>query len=88
MAMIRKVYKLQVEVKFFGGIENFIPGTQFNRTIQIDIPQEYTVRMLLKKINVPDEIAIFFLVNDVYKDFDVILFNGDKISIFPAVAGG
>ena len=43
---------------------------------------------LLKKINVPEEKAFVLLVNGLHKNLDVILSDGDRVSIFPAVGGG
>ncbi|HUW64130.1 MAG TPA: MoaD/ThiS family protein [Spirochaetia bacterium] len=79
---------MPVEVRVFCGLESCIPGTKFGQPIPVEIRAGYTGKMLLEKLNIPEELAFTFLVNGVRKDFDVVLADGDRISIFPAVGGG
>lgn len=79
---------MQVEVRVFCGLERCIPGARFGESIPVEITEGYSGRMLLKKLNIPEEKAFSFLVNGIHKTFDVILSNGDRVSIFPAVGGG
>ncbi len=77
-----------VEVRVFSGLENYIPGTTFGQVIPVSITGGFTGRELLKKLNIPEDKVFTFLVNGVHKNFEVILQDGDRISLFPAVGGG
>lgn len=79
---------MQVEVRVFCGLESCIPGARFGEPIPVDITKGFSGRMLLEKLNIPEEKAFSFLVNGVHKPFEVILSDGDRISIFPPVGGG
>lgn len=79
---------MEVEVRVFSGLESFIPGTTFGQSIPVTITEGFTGRELLKKLNIPEEKVFTFLVNGVHKDFEVLLKNGDRVSLFPAVGGG
>lgn len=78
----------QIEIRFYCGLENFIPTAEYKQTIRMQIPEGFTVKMLPEKLNIADEVASIFLVNGVYKDYDVILSDGDQITIYPALCGG
>lgn len=79
---------MQVEVRVFCGLESCIPGARFGEPIPVEITGGFSGRMLLEKLNIPEEKAFSFLVNGVHKDLDVILCDGDRVSIFPPVGGG
>ncbi|BAF60808.1 MAG: MoaD/ThiS family protein [Pelotomaculum sp.] len=79
---------MQVEVRVYCGLESFIPGTKFGQAIPVEITENFTGRMLLEKLNIPEKMAFSFMVNGVHKGFDVVLADGDRVSIFPPVGGG
>lgn len=79
---------MQVEVRVFCGLESCIPGARFGQPIMVDISEGFSGRMLLEKLNIPEEKAFTFLVNGLRKDFEVILADGDRVSVFPPVGGG
>ncbi len=79
---------MPVEVRVFCGLESCIPGARFGQPIPVEITAGYSGRMLLDRLNIPEEKAFSFLVNGVRKDLDAVLADGDRISIFPAVGGG
>lgn len=79
---------MQVEVRLYCGLESCVPGTTFGQPLMVEITGNFSGRDLLKKINVPEEKAFVLLVNGLHKNLDVILSDGDRVSIFPAVGGG
>lgn len=79
---------MPVEVRVFCGLESFIPGTRFGQVIPVEINAGYTGRLLVEKLHIPEEEVFSFLVNGLRKDLDVVLAEGDRVSIFPAVGGG
>lgn len=79
---------MEVEVRVFSGLESYIPGVTFGQAIPVEITEGFTGRELLKKINIPEDKVFTFLVNGVHKNLEVILSDGDRVSIFPAVGGG
>ncbi len=79
---------MQVEVRVFCGLECYIPGATFGQPIPVEITNGFTGRKLLETLNIPEEKAFSFLVNGRHKDLAVVLSDGDRVSIFPAVGGG
>jgi molybdopterin converting factor small subunit len=79
---------LQVELKVFGGLEKLIPGVRFGQPVRIDITEHFTVRTLLKKLNISEQEVYIILVNGLNKGLDEPLTDGDHVSFFPPVGGG
>ena len=79
---------LQVEVRVYGGLESCIPGTRFGQPIPVEAPEGANGYALLDKLKIPREKTFSFLINGVHKDFDTLLAEGDRVSIFPPLGGG
>ena len=79
---------MQVEVRVFSGLEKLIPGVRFGQPIKVDIKENFTARMLLKKLNISEKEVYIILVNGVNKGLDQYLADGDHVSLFPPVGGG
>lgn len=79
---------MHVEVRLFSGLEGCVPGAKFGRPIEVEITENFNGRMLLEKLNIPEEMAYSFFVNGAHQSFDYVLSDGDRVSIFPPVGGG
>ncbi|MFQ6043780.1 MAG: MoaD/ThiS family protein, partial [Candidatus Poribacteria bacterium] len=59
-----------------------------NRTFPISVPEEITIREVLKQLDIPARMAQLIMVNGVRKSLDDVLQEGELLSIFPPIAGG
>lgn len=79
---------MQVEVRVFCGLEKCIPGARFGQPLTVEMPDGTTGYGLLEILNIPRENAFSLLVNGAHQDFNEVLAEGDRVSIFPPVGGG
>ena len=79
---------MQVEVRVFAGLESCIPGSRFGQPIPVEVPEGANGYALLEKLKIPRGKAFSFLINGLHKDFDALLAEGDRVSIFPPLGGG
>ena len=73
-----------IQVKLFASLTPFTP----RESDQVPISSETTVKMLLEHLDVPLEKAHLIFVNGVRKTLDTRLNSGDRVGVFPPVAGG
>ena len=73
-----------VQLKLFASLTPFTP----RESDRIPISSETTVKRLLEDLNVPLEKAHLIFVNGVRKTLDTQLNSGDRVGVFPPVAGG
>ncbi len=80
---------MKVEIKFYGGMENFIvkTGPDSGKKMEAEVIKGSTVRMLLRQLGIAEG-EVFFLLNNVFQDLETALAEGDQIYIFPAIFGG
>ena len=73
-----------VQLKLFASLTPFSP----RENDRVPIAPDTTVKMLLERLHVPLEKAHLIFVNGVRKTIDTQLNSGDRVGVFPPVAGG
>ena len=80
---------MKVELKFYASLSRYMPGKTGGRGPRVtEIGEGTTVRELLERLKVPaDAVKIIFL-NGVHAGEDEVLKDGDRLGVFPPIAGG
>jgi len=79
---------MKVSVGLYATLQKFLPKNTEGRRCEIELRDGATVGDLIELLNVPPKFAALRLVNGVQSKLDKKLSNGDKVSIFPQIAGG
>ena len=79
---------MEIEVKLFATLRDYLPKGSGKFSCKLELNSTDTVRDVLKKLKIPDEIPKIILVNGVHSNLDRVLKLGDVLSVFPPVAGG
>lgn len=77
---------MKVEVRLFASLSEYSP--QGTGAAEMELPEETTVGDLLGRLGVPADMAKVIFVNGVHASHDKRLRQGDRVRIFPPVAGG
>jgi sulfur-carrier protein len=79
---------MQVNVALFAHLSSFQPdGEAGRRPRAFDLPEGTTVGAVIESLGLPDEPRVLF-INGRHADDDTVLAEGDRLGIFPPVAGG
>jgi molybdopterin synthase sulfur carrier subunit len=82
---------MEVEVKLYGQLRRYrprdIPGAA-HHPFKVILEAGTTTVSLAKDLGIPEGMVNATAVNGEAADPDVILQNGDKVSLFPPSAGG
>ena len=80
---------MKIDLKLFASFARFMPDkTDGGSPPGTEIRDGITVRELLEELKIPaDEVKIVFL-NGIHAKGDEIIQEGDRLGIFPPVAGG
>ncbi len=79
---------MRLEVRVFSGLEKYIPGARFGRSIEVECPEGSTVAELVDSLGIPRNQVFTALVNGRHAAMDAVLQPGDRVSLFPPVGGG
>ncbi|MCX8044938.1 MAG: MoaD/ThiS family protein [Desulfobacterota bacterium] len=78
---------MKVEVKLFTVLQKYAPGGIRGQTT-VECPGGETIGQLLNRLSIPQTIPLVILVNGVQKGRDDVLQDGDRLDVFPPIAGG
>ena len=79
---------MEIEVKLFATLRDYLPKGSGQFSCKVEIDSADTVRDVLEKLKIPEEMPKIILVNGVHSNLDRVLKFGDVLSVFPPVAGG
>lgn len=79
---------MQVEVRLYATLRQYAPGLGIGEAMHRDVPPGTTVRDLVDRLKVPAGEVKRVFVNYRAVSEDCVLADGDRVSIFPLVAGG
>ena len=82
------VKAMEIEVRLFATLRDYLPKGSSQFSCKVKVNPINTVRGILKKLKIPDEIPKIILVNGVHGNLEQVLKRGDVLSVFPPVAGG
>ena len=77
---------MQVTVELQAYLAQYSPGGE--AVFQVDLPEGATVQTLVRRLNVPEEMASVIVLNERSGDFEEPLHDGDRVTLIPPLAGG
>ena len=74
---------MKVELNLYASLARFVP-----RTGPMEIDGDTTILGLLRRLDVPMEKVKIIFLNGIHASGDETLREGDRVGVFPPVAGG
>lgn len=75
---------VHIQLKLFANLRDYAPP----ETDRLPIESGQTIREILAAIGLPAEKAKLIFVNGTKGDLDTVLKGGERVGLFPPVAGG
>ena len=79
---------MKIELRLFASLSRYLPEQGGGNLCAMEIPEGTTVKGLLQRLAIPGEIRKIIIVNGVHAGESQALTEGDRIGVFPPVAGG
>jgi molybdopterin converting factor small subunit len=80
---------VKIEVRLFATLARFLPpGDVAAGSATLELPAGSTVRSLVARLGIPDEVAGIVLVNGRDAAMDRVLARDDVVDMFPPLMGG
>lgn len=79
---------LEIEVRLYATLRQFLPNVGLGEGHTMRVSDGTTVASLLEALGVPAEMTKQVFVNARQVEFDYIVRAGDRVAIFPPIAGG
>ncbi len=79
---------MKVIVKLYASLSSLMPEGASGDGVVIDVKDGLRVNELLRELNVPEKSIKIVFLNGVHAKGDEVLKEGDRVGVFPPVAGG
>lgn len=77
-----------VSVRLFATLQRYLPPPKPGEATEYDIPEGTTVAALIDRIGVPADQVKIVMINGIHARQEQVLREGDRVGIFPPIAGG
>ncbi len=80
---------MKVEVKLYASLGRYMPQSVLERGQNyLEVGEGTTIKAFLEKLKVPLETVKLIFLNGIHAKDTEILKDGDRLGVFPPVAGG
>jgi len=79
---------IKVEVRLYATLRRYAPQLKIGEALELDFKEGSMVKHIYERLNMRIEEVKRVIVNGIARDNDYVLSNGDRVAIFPPVAGG
>ena len=79
---------VKVEVRLYASLRRYAPQLSLGEAMELALDEGGTPRHVFERLGLPESEVKRVIVNGVPRGYEYILLDGDRVAIFPPVAGG
>jgi sulfur carrier protein ThiS len=79
---------VSVQVNLYASLAKHLPGPIEGNECTVEVAAGTTVENLLTQLNIPDDAPKITFLNGVHSRMKEELKDGDRVAVFPPIAGG
>lgn len=79
---------MKVDVRLYAALASRLPENRTGNTCAMEIRTGMSVRDVLRELKIAENEPKIMFVNGVHAKLDDVLEDGDRLAVFPPIAGG
>jgi len=79
---------IKIDVRLYASLAKYLPEQPAGRACTLELPEGTTAKELLNKLGLPQKAVKLIFINSLHATEESVIQNGDRLGIFPPVAGG
>ncbi|MCG3224664.1 MAG: MoaD/ThiS family protein [Candidatus Heimdallarchaeota archaeon] len=79
---------MKINLKLYATLRKYLPNTEIGEAVIIEVKQGSTIKDIIDKFTIKEELAKIIFVNGIHETLDYILQENDLLVIFPPIGGG
>ncbi len=79
---------INVEIRLYATLRKYFPKANKSEALKVTLKKGVTLQRIYDQLNIPIEDVKIVMVNGKAQNHCYVLSDGDRIGIFPPVAGG
>jgi molybdopterin synthase sulfur carrier subunit len=86
---VQKDNIMKIQFNLFASLSRFLPDPRENGFSNlVEIAEGTTIKALLESLQVPPDLPKIIFLNGIHADPTAVLKEGDRLGVFPPLAGG
>lgn len=79
---------IAVDVIVYATLAQYLPNIKSGEPFKLEVEMGTSILNLHEKLRIPPEKTKLIYVNGVFQSMDYLLQEGDRVALFPPIAGG
>ena len=79
---------MKVELKLYASLRKYLPEHVAGNNSRVEVQEGKTVGQLIHELNIPEDAPKILFVNGIHVNRDYVFKDGDRLALFPPIAGG
>jgi molybdopterin converting factor small subunit len=79
---------MKIELRLYASLGRYLPEKKKDNSCIAEVEPGTTIRKLLLQFHIPPEARKIIFLNGIHAQGDEVLQEGDRVGVFPPVAGG
>jgi molybdopterin synthase sulfur carrier subunit len=79
---------MKILLCLYASLTSYLPENAHGNACTIEVPEGFAVREILGQLKINVEVPKIIFLNGIHASLDDIVKNGDRLAVFPPIAGG
>ena len=79
---------MKVTLSLYASLTQYLPEKSGGNSCVVEVEEGIRIKELIARMRIPQDSPKFIFLNGVHAEGDEVLKDGDRLGIFPPVAGG
>jgi len=79
---------MKINLNLYASLAEYLPDRARGNPNSIELPEETTIRQLVEQLHIPLDTPRIIFLNGAHAPLEALLNEGDRLGMFPPLAGG
>lgn len=79
---------MKLHIHLYASLASHLPEKSDRNSCFLEVADGMTIRQLLEQLGIPENAPKILFRNGVHAELDEIMKDGDRVAVFPPIAGG
>jgi molybdopterin synthase sulfur carrier subunit len=79
---------MRIQLSLYASLASHLPEKGGGNSCTLEVQEGTAVRDILEQLKIGLEVPKIIFLNGLHSGFDDVLKNGDRLAVFPPIAGG
>jgi molybdopterin synthase sulfur carrier subunit len=79
---------MKINLNLYASLAEYLPDRVRGNPNSLELPEGTTIKQLIERLHIPPDTPRIIFLNGVHSPLEAFLNDGDRLGMFPPLAGG